>query len=110
MYTSTKTGRRQYYDSSYELRRFKALDNSPLVQDWGRPKTKIRYRLGKSKHNYHPDILVLYHDGRVYLEEVKGWIPNKRVFIKKKWMAEWYCRVKGWEYRVIFEKDLETVS
>jgi TnsA-like endonuclease N terminal len=79
------------------------------VKDWGRPKTKIRYKLGNRKRNYHPDILVLYHDGRIFLEEVKGVIFNKRQFIKKKHMAEWYCRAKGWTYRVLFEKDLETV-
>jgi photosystem II biogenesis protein Psp29 len=43
------------------------------------------------------------------VEEVKGWIPNKRQFIKKKWMAEWYCEAKGWKYRVVFRDDLETL-
>ena len=109
IYTSEKTGRREYFDSSYELRRFRALDAHPLVQDWGRPKLKIRYKLGKHKHNDHPDILVQYHDGRIFLEEVKGWIPNKRQFIKKKHMAVWYCEAKGWTYRVVFRDDLETL-
>ncbi len=80
------------------------------MEDWGRPKMKIRYRMGKHKHNYHPDILVRYRDGRVFLEEVKGWIPNKRQFIKKKWMAQWYCEAKGWTYRVIFHDMLEHVE
>ena len=59
---------------------------------------------------YHPDILVLYHDGRVFMEEVKGYIFNKRQFLKKKSMAEWFCKVRGWKYRVIFEGDLEKVE
>lgn len=85
------------------------MDASDLVKAWGRPKLKIRYKLGKRKRNYHPDILVQYHDGRIFLEEVKGYLPNKRMFIKKNHMAKWYCECKGWTYRVIFEKDLETV-
>jgi hypothetical protein len=70
---------------------------------------KIRYKMGKRKKNYHPDILVQYHDGQIFLEEVKGWIPNMRQVVKKKHMAEWYCAAKGWKYRMVFEKDLETL-
>ena len=109
IYVSTKTGRRELYDSSYELRRFKALDSSPLVEDWGRPKLKIGYRLGKRKRKYHPDILVKYYDGRIFLEEVKGYLPSKIIFLKKNQRAKIFCRSKGWEFRIIWEKDLETL-
>ena len=69
---------------------------------------RIRYKMGTRKRRYHPDILVKYHDGRIFLEEVKGYIFNKRQFIKKKHMAEWLCRTRGWTYRVLYEEDLET--
>lgn len=112
IYTSTKTGRTERFDSSYELRRFKALDESSIVQDWGRPKFRIRYKWKTAKRGrklYHPDILVKYHDGRIFLEEVKGYLPNKRMFIRKNQMAKVFCKARGWEYRVVWEKDLETL-
>ena len=110
IYTSTKTGQNEYFESSYELRRFRALDASPLVKTWGRSKARIRYKLGKRKRRYHPDIFVVYHDGRVFLEEVKGYVFNKRQFLKKNAMANFYCRAKGWTYRILYEKDLEKVE
>ncbi len=110
IYRSTKTGNLEFFESSYELRRFRALDASPLVKAWGRSKAKIRYRLGRRRKRYHPDIFVVYHDGRIFLEEVKGYVFNKRQFYKKKHMAEWLCRVRGWTYRVIYEVDLENVE
>ena len=108
-YVSQKTGRTEVYDSSYELRRFKALDENKLVEDWGRPKFTIRYRLGKSRRfrNYHPDILVRYVDGKVFLEEVKGRIYNPRQFMHKNIMARAYCAERNWIYRIIYEDDLE---
>lgn len=110
IYKSLKTGETEWYESSYELRRFKALDASPLVKAWARSKARIKYRLGKRNRRYHPDIWVAYHDGRVFIEEVKGHIWNKRQYIKKKLMAECWCKRKGWTYRVLFEKDIDTVS
>lgn len=110
IYTSVKTGLREYYESSYELRRFQALDASPLVKKWGRSKARIRYRVRGSKHRYHPDIFVVYHDGRVFIEEVKGFIFDKRAYFKKKLMAEWWCKRRGWTYRIVFQNKLEVVE
>jgi hypothetical protein len=45
----------------------------------------------------------------VFIEEVKGHIFNKRVHLKKSRMARWWCRSKGWTYRILFEEDLEDV-
>ena len=108
-YTSTKTGRKERHDSSYELRRFQALDASPLVKDWTRSKAKIRYNLGAA-HVYEPDILVTYHDGRVFLEETKGHIWDMRKHEKKVKMAEFWCKKRNWSYRLLFEKDLDIVE
>jgi hypothetical protein len=110
IYRSTKTGNLEHYESSYELRRFQALDASPLVKTWERSKEKIRYRMERQKRRYHPDIFVVYHDGRIFIEEVKGFVFDRRQYLKKKHMAEWLCRARGWTYRVLFEKDLERVD
>jgi len=61
------------------------------------------------RRRYLPDIFVVYHDGRVFIEEVKGHIWNKRQFLKKKMMAELWCRARGYTYRVLYEGDLEKV-
>jgi hypothetical protein len=45
----------------------------------------------------------------VFIEEVKGHIFDKRAFFKKKIMAQWWCKRRGWHYRVLFERDLEAV-
>ncbi len=110
IYRSTKTGSLEFYESSYELRRFRALDASPLVKTWGRSRAKIRYRLGRRKKRYHPDIFVVYHDGRIFLEEVKGYIFNRRQYLRKKIMTEGICKMRGWTYRVVFEDGLEKVE
>lgn len=108
-YTSTKTGKSERYDSGWELRRMRALDASPLVKTWTRSRSRIRYRLGK-KHLYLPDLFVVYHDGRVFLEEIKGRIFDPAKHRKKVLMAEAWCRARGWSYRIIFEDGLDTVS
>jgi hypothetical protein len=111
VYQSTKTGRTEYFESSYELRRFKALDASDKVKYWTKSHgLKLRYRLYGRKRRYWPDILVFYHDGRIFLEEVKGHIWRKKEFVKKKWAAQAYCGARKWKYRLIFEADLETVE
>jgi hypothetical protein len=111
VYRSTKTGKSEFAESSYELRRFRALDASPLVKYWTKSHgLKLRYRLYGKKRRYWPDILVFYHDGRVFLEEVKGHIFRQREFVKKKWAAQAYCGARRWRYRLIFEEDLERVD
>lgn len=109
MYTSTKTGNREYYESSYELRRFQALDKDPKIREWTKAHDlKLPYRLYRRRKNYIPDILVKYEDGTVFLEEVKGYIFRPREFLKKRQAAKLFCARKGWKYRTVFEKDLES--
>lgn len=111
-YTSTKTGQVEYYDSSYELRRFKVLDSSSLVKLWTK-KHKIRipyFDLTKKRiRRYIPDILVEYEDGRFFLEETKGYVFNSLNFETKCSVARVYCKSRGIEYRVIFESDLDVL-
>ena len=109
-YRSTKTKRTEYYDSSYELRRFIALDASPLVKTWTKNHgLKIPYKTLGKKHKYIPDIVVEYHDGRKYLEEVKGFVYDKIMFGAKNIYAVSYCLTHGMKYRIIFKEQLEHV-
>lgn len=61
------------------------------------------------QHRYNPDILVEYHDGRVFLEEVKGRVFNRIVFGTKNLAALIYCSTRNMKYRVIFQEQLEVV-
>lgn len=110
IYTSTKTGKVELYDSTFELRRFRALDASPLVKTWTKDhKLKLPYKLKHRRHRYIPDIVVEYHDGRKFLEEVKGYVYEPKKFIMKNASAKVYCSLKKWTYRIIWEDDLDTV-
>ena len=111
-YLSSKTGREETYESSYELRRFRALDASPLVLAWTKDHHRIRvaYRLFGKGHHYIPDILVEFSDGGRALEEVKGHIFGKAKFLKKRSAARAFCALRGWEYRVIFRGGLDRVE
>lgn len=111
IYRSSKTNKLEKYDSSFELTRFKALDESPLVESWTKNHNiKIRYKLGKRRKKYIPDILVKYKDGRVFIEEVKGYVWDKKKFAMKNLYAVSFCMSKGMTYRIIYSELLSTVS
>jgi hypothetical protein len=108
IYKSEKTGKREYYESSYELRRFVVLDADPLIKEWTKEhKIRIKYKLYGRRRTYIPDILVTYMDGRRVLEEVKGYVFRPAEFIKKRAAAKYYCLVKGIEYKTVWKDDLE---
>lgn len=110
MYHSSKTGKTEKYDSSYELRRFIALDASPLVKTWTKKHgLKIRYKMMGRQHRYHPDILVIYHDGQKFVEEIKGKVWDRLAFGLKNLAAISHCAMYGMKYRVLFREQLELV-
>ena len=105
-YVSIKTGQREFYHSTFELRRMKALDDRLDVKTWTKHHSiRIKY----DERTYVPDFLILMNDGSTILEEVKGWVASQEVFIRKNQMAKVFCRARGWTYRVVWEKDLETL-
>lgn len=106
----SRMGRRELWESTYELRRFRALDASPDVRAWTRSHgIRISYRLKGKRHRYSPDILVTMNDGTTFLEEVKGYVRDSVVFQYKNFAALHYCKRKGWKFRIVFLKDLEVV-
>ena len=107
-YRSTKTGRVERYDSSYELRRFKFLDSLPHVLSWTKAHgIRIRYKNGRKWRSYIPDILVVLDSGSRHLEECKGfhWDPVKTA--RKTVAALGWCAVRGWRFHLLHEADLE---
>lgn len=70
-YVSPRDQMIHYYMSGWELRRFQELDEDWNVVSWMSQPILIRYEFQGSTHRYTPDILVVYRDGTVVLEEIK---------------------------------------
>jgi hypothetical protein len=110
-YVSTKTGKTEKYDSSYELKRFIFLDSSPLVKTWTKDHgIRIRYTHRNRRHHYIPDILVELNDGRHILEEIKGKIWDPILMGHKNLTAICYCVSRGWTFRVLRGDDLGSLA
>lgn len=87
------------------------MDASPLVKSWTKKHgLKFKYKMLGRRHRYHPDILVIYHDGRKFIEEVKGKVWNRLAFGLKNLAAASYCAMNGMKYRVVFREQLELVE
>lgn len=71
---------------------------------------RIKYQLQRQRRTYLPDITVEYHDGRKFLEEVKGKIWNGLEFLFKNSAALRYCQAKRMTFRVLFKADLTRVD
>jgi hypothetical protein len=106
-YGKWKTGyyKKEWYDSSLELRRMVTLDADNSVLSWTK---KHRIRIEYGDKMYVPDFLIEYRDGTKVLEEVKGWITEK--VIDKKVAAEKYCLANDMTYRMLFEKDIDEIE
>jgi len=107
------------------------LDRAPFVISWASEELIVSYKspVDNKYHRYFPDFLVKFRDGkgtlRTLMIEIKPMKqakpPKQRTRITKqyinevmtygvnqaKWKAaEEYCLDRGWEFRVLTEKDL----
>lgn len=99
-YTSTKTGNKEYYQSSYEKNKMIEFDNDELVKYWTKShKIVIKYR---ERNRYHPDFFVEYKTGKKSIIEIKGYIKDVDKFIDKSKMALKYCNENNIEYVILF--------
>ena len=112
--------------SGWELRVMHYLDNNPAVLEWQSEEFFIPYisPLDNRPHRYFPDFWVRTAQGiqvleikpyketiepktkkkktRQYITEVTTWAKNK-----SKWeAAQEYCRVRGWEFKIITEHHI----
>lgn len=107
-YTSSKTGREEFYQSSFELMRMKQLDSLPDVIDWTK-KHGIKILYGSPVKRHVPDFLVQKVGGINAIEEVKGWVPASDMgdFEQKTIAALTFCEEKGWGYKILFWPELQ---
>lgn len=119
------------YRSGWELKVFRFLDKQDGILEWGSEETIITYvsPLDNKKHRYFPDCYVKFRtkDGQIkeMLWEIKPYKQSQEPAMQPKitkqyvsevmtyginqakWMAaEEYCKKRGWEFKVITEKDL----
>lgn len=119
------------YRSSYELKFMKWCDTNPSIIEWSSEEISIPYRspLDNRVHRYYPDFYIKVKEQnnniKKYLIEVKPHrftqepkIPKRKTqrFINevKQWgtnLAKWqsakeYCIDRGWDFKIITEKEL----
>lgn len=106
-YTSTKTGIKEYYHSSYELQRMQELDNDDEVVNWTKKHgITISYHWKGSQRKYVPDFLIEFQDSTKLLEEVKGYVNDRDQYDLKCSIATVYCQENDMTYRVNFMKQV----
>jgi len=114
------------YRSGYELKFMNWCDMNEDVVEWGSEEIIIPYRspIDNRVHRYFPDFYIKVKDKK-YLIEIKPErftqepkIPKRKTkrFISevKQWgvnLAKWqsakeYCIDRGWEFKIITEKEL----
>lgn len=97
-----------HYQSGWELRRWKELDEDPTVLSYRRSPCAISYIWEDTQRNYIPDILITYQDGTHVLEEIKpesivvqAFKEGNRTAAKLR-AGQKYAEVNGWGWRVFW--------
>ena len=101
------------YRSMWERRFMLYCDRNDNILEWNSESIHIPYVSPKDNrvHNYYPDFYVKY-------KNTHGKTVEKIVEIKPKWQSKWsvnrakwraarqYCKVHGYEFQVLTEKEL----
>lgn len=117
------------YRSLWERKFMVYLDNNPKIIQWSSEEVVIPYisPVDKRKHKYYPDFLVTIKNNagtHTYLCEIKPkkqcvpptnrkskyFLTEQRTYVvnQAKWKAaKNICRLKGWKWKVITEKELQ---
>ena len=108
---SEKMKQNFYYMSSYELKRMTFLENCITVKEYtNKHGIKLKYEKENGKYSFYiPDILITFDTGKKRLEEIKGYIKNQNIFDSKNKSAILFCQENGYEYKVVFKKDIESL-
>jgi hypothetical protein len=105
-YVSTKTGNKEYYESSYEYVRFLQLDEDPSVFYWHKNKSQyIEYlfQVDNKIHRTYPDIFIVFNDSSIEMEEIKGFFTIKDEF--RCWAMSDFCEKNNIKFRVLEGED-----
>ena len=93
------TNRKEFYRSSYELIRMNELNQDKNISFWTtKHGIKIPYYIDNIRHFYLPDFKIIQQNGKITIEETKGYIENLDTFKLKVKAAKKYCRNKNYKY------------
>ena|ERR1035437_4302920 len=117
------------YRSSLEFNFMIKMEQNPQVKRWGSESITVKYQMQQknkagnivtAEHNYNTDFIVELNSGNIYVVEVKpsSQVPLNEAQIKRnpmnyknacKWRAAMaYCKLKGWEFKIVTELHLKT--
>lgn len=100
-----------FFRSGLELKFIKHLEKNPKVRKYKAESLQIEYSFNGGTHNYIPDILVEYTDGKIELWEIKPKSQTKWDKNIAKWKAaNVYCKKRNWEFIVMTENALKTLK
>ena len=92
------------YDSLYEMARLMQLKNDPLVRNFERNSIVVQYSYDNQLRNYTPDFLIHYKDGRIEVEEIKGYESEKEK--TKHQFADALFSKLGIQFKVLYKFDI----
>lgn len=100
-----------FFRSGLELKFIKHLEKNPKVRKYKAESLQIEYSFNGGTHNYIPDILIEYTDGKIELWEIKPKSQTKWDKNIAKWKAaNVYCKKRNWEFIVMTENALKTLK
>ena len=100
-----------FFRSGLELKFIKHLEKNPKVRKYKAESLQIEYSFNGGTHNYIPDILVEYTDGKIELWEIKPKSQTKWDKNIAKWKAaNIYCQKRSWEFIVMTENALKKLK
>lgn len=108
IFYSKKNEMKLYYQSSWELKFFKALEIDNKVLKYERCPFKIQYVCTNGNiKNYAPDVLVFYKDGSKVVNEIKPLNQiNYSINELKFKAARKYCKNNNFHFKVLTQLDL----
>ncbi len=96
-----------HYRSGMECDIYECLEADKDVIKYDVEPFPVKYSFQGETHDYHPDLSVIFNDGRVEIWEVK---PAKQTSLDKnkaKWTAcQQHCEARGWEFIIVTEVGL----
>lgn len=110
-FESEKNKKPMHYRSSWEETVYKLLEVRGDVLSYDVEPFKVAYHYARKEHNYFPDLIVKYVDGRIEVMEIK---PSNQTNLKQnqaKWQAcEYFCKLRGWVFTVVTETVIEKMK
>jgi hypothetical protein len=104
-------GKEITYRSGYEYDIYECLEVLPEVISYDTEKIKIPYYFKGKRHNYLPDLQIVFSDGAIELWEVKPERQRTLPINQAKWTAaREYCQLRGWRFMVVTETGIKKLK